>query len=91
MDQELDTLAERTRELLALVRRLAEDNQRLRSEKERLHADQAQLRAELAASMEARGALHGRMAQARAKVETALSRLPAPGAQTQDEIPDGEH
>lgn len=90
MDQELDTLAERTRELLALVRRLAEDNERLRADKAQLHADQAQLRAKLAASMDARGALHVRMAQAREKVETALSRLPTPGAEEQDATQDGE-
>lgn len=63
MDQELDTLSERTGQLLALVRRLAEDN--------------ARLRADLAASQEARAALDDRMAQARSRVEFALSRLPA--------------
>lgn len=89
MDQELDTLAERVRELMALARRLAQDNERLRADMEHLHAGQARLRAELVAEIDARGALHGRMAQARSKVESALSRLPAPEAQAQAEAQDG--
>jgi len=90
MDQELDTLAERVRELMALVRKLAQDNERLRADKDELHAGQARLQAELVAAMDAKGALHGRMAQARSKVESALSRLPAAAAQAQGEAQDGE-
>ncbi len=62
MDQELDTLAQSTRALLALVRQLSQDNARLRSE--------------LAASQQASEALCDRMASARTHVESVLARLP---------------
>ena len=74
MDQELDTLAGRTRQLLELVRRLADENTRLR--------------ADLAASQQACGTLNGRMEQARSRVEFALSRLPATAAAETEPAPD---
>ena len=67
MDEEIDTLAQRVDRLVALSRRLADENQRLRTLVEESRA--------------AEQALRERMDEARARVEAALSRLPvAPDA-----------
>lgn len=66
MDDDLQALQQRIERLLANARRLADENQRLR--------------ADLAASIDARRRLEGRMIEARQRVESALSRLPARGS-----------
>lgn len=68
MDDDLQALQQRIERLLANARRLADENQRLR--------------AELAAAVEARRGLEGRMLEARHRVEAALSRLPAHAGDT---------
>ncbi len=64
MDQEVDQLGERVERMLALVRRLADEN--------------ANLRDQLEASRSANQQLQQRIAEARARVESALARLPLP-------------
>lgn len=66
MDQELQELGARVERMLALSRRLADDN--------------ATLRDQLAAARVANEQLQQRIAEARARVEAALSRLPAPAS-----------
>ncbi|MCM5572208.1 DUF904 domain-containing protein [Burkholderiaceae bacterium FT117] len=68
MDQELQELGERVERMLSLSRRLADEN--------------ATLRDQLAAAKVANEQLQQRIAEARARVEAALSRLPAPPAAT---------
>jgi uncharacterized protein (TIGR02449 family) len=63
MEDDLQALQERIERLLQGSRRLADENRRLR--------------AELAAAAEARQRLEHRMSEARTRVESALSRLPA--------------
>jgi uncharacterized protein (TIGR02449 family) len=63
MEDDLQALQERIERLLQGARRLADENRRLR--------------AELSESNEARQRLERRMTEARTRVETALSRLPA--------------
>jgi uncharacterized protein (TIGR02449 family) len=63
MTDDLQALQERIERLLRNARALADDNRRLQ--------------AELAASLDARQRLERRMGEARARVEAALSRLPA--------------
>ena len=70
MDEELQALQERIERLLQGSRRLADENRRLK--------------AELAESREARQRIERRMSEARARVEAALSRLPAFGEDLQD-------
>ncbi|HYF59545.1 MAG TPA: hypothetical protein VEA81_11370 [Burkholderiaceae bacterium] len=70
MDDELQALQERIERLLQNARRLADENRRLRGE--------------LANALEARHAIEVRMTEARSKVEAALSRLPALGAEPRD-------
>jgi uncharacterized protein (TIGR02449 family) len=65
-DEEVARLAERVEHMLALVRRLAEEN--------------ATLRGELAQSRTATEHLQQRIGEARARVEAALARLPVPAA-----------
>jgi uncharacterized protein (TIGR02449 family) len=62
MEQELDQLGERLDHLVQVARRLAEEN--------------ANLRDQLTASRDANQALQQRIAEARARVESALARLP---------------
>lgn len=69
MDQEVDQLGERIERMLQLVRRLADENARLRDQ--------------LAASRGANEALQQRIGEARARVESALARLPLPASSTE--------
>lgn len=62
MDQELEQLFDRTRHLLEISRRLAQEN--------------ANLRTQLEEAQRTRGELQARVDEARTRVETALSRLP---------------
>lgn len=62
MDEELKALGERIQRLADLARRLGEENRALRGE--------------LGSLREARDAMERRMADARARVEAALSKLP---------------
>lgn len=62
MEEEIQGLSERIERLLAIVRRLSEDN--------------ADLRAQIAHARSAQADLQQRMNDARARVEAALSRLP---------------
>jgi len=64
MNQEVDQLGERIDRMLQVVRRLADEN--------------ANLRDQLAASRNANEQLQQRIAEARARVESALARLPLP-------------
>ena len=64
MDQEVDQLGERIDRMLQVVRRLADEN--------------ANLRDQLAASRGVNQQLQQRIAEARARVESALARLPLP-------------
>src|SRR5690606_2303924 len=64
MDQDVDQLGERVERMLELVRRLADEN--------------ANLRDQLEASRSANQQLQQRIAEARARVESALARLPLP-------------
>ena len=66
MDQELQELGERVERMLSLSRRLADEN--------------ASLRNQLATATVANEQLQQRIADARARVEAALARLPAPAA-----------
>lgn len=68
MDQELQELGERVERMLSLSRRLADEN--------------ATLRDQLAAARAANEQLQQRMAEARSRVEAALSRLPVPAPGT---------
>jgi uncharacterized protein (TIGR02449 family) len=70
MEQELQALQERIERLLQGSRRLAEEN--------------ARLRAELVAAEDIRRGLEQRMNEARSRVESALSRLPAFAADLRD-------
>ena len=63
MDQELQQLGDRVERVLTIARRLADEN--------------AGLRAELESARTANEQLQQRIAEARARVERALSRLPA--------------
>lgn len=63
MEEELQALQDRIERLLQGARRLADENRRLQ--------------AELAENREARQRLERRMTEARSRVESALSRLPA--------------
>ena len=63
MDQELEALGERVERMLALVRRLSDEN--------------ARLAARLAECQDSNRQLEQRISDARARVEAALSRLPA--------------
>ena len=63
MDQELEALGERVERMLALVRRLSDEN--------------ARLAAQLAECQDSNRQLEQRISDARARVEAALSRLPA--------------
>jgi uncharacterized protein (TIGR02449 family) len=65
MNQELQDLGERVDRMLSLSRRLADEN--------------AMLREQLAAARSANEQLRQRVGEARARVEAALSRLPAEG------------
>jgi len=69
MDQEVDQLGERIERLLQLVRRIADEN--------------ASLRDQLAASRSANETLQQRIGEARARVESALARLPLPADSTE--------
>jgi len=62
MEEEIQGLSERIERLLAIVRRLSEDN--------------AELRAQIAHTRGAQADLQQRVNDARARVEAALSRLP---------------
>ena len=62
MEEEIQGLSEQIERLLAIVRRLSDDNSGLRSD--------------LAASRSAQTDLQQRMNEARSRVEAALSRLP---------------
>lgn len=62
MEEEIQGLSERVERLIALARRLADDN--------------AALRAQLAEARRANDQLQQRMSDARERVEAALSRLP---------------
>lgn len=62
MDEEVNQLGERIERMLQFVRRLAEEN--------------ASLREQLAASRSANERLQQRIGEARARVESALARLP---------------
>ena len=64
MDHEVDQLGERVERILQVVRRLADEN--------------ANLRDQLAASRSVNEQLQQRIAEARARVESALARLPLP-------------
>ncbi|MFA7665072.1 MAG: DUF904 domain-containing protein [Burkholderiaceae bacterium] len=64
MDQELQELGERVERILSLSRRLADEN--------------AALRGRLATATAANEQLQQRIAEARARVEAALARLPSP-------------
>jgi uncharacterized protein (TIGR02449 family) len=66
MDQELQELGERIERMLSLSRRLADEN--------------IALRHQLATATVANEQLQQRIADARARVEAALARLPAPAA-----------
>lgn len=66
MDQELQELGERIERMLSLSRRLADENIALRDQ--------------LATATVANEQLQQRIADARARVEAALARLPAPAA-----------
>lgn len=66
MDQELQELGERIERMLSLSRRLADENIALRNQ--------------LATATVANEQLQQRIADARARVEAALARLPAPAA-----------
>ena len=66
MDQELQELGERVERMLSLSRRLADEN--------------ATLRDQLAAARVANEQLQQRIAEARSRVEAALSRLPVPAS-----------
>lgn len=82
MDQashEVEELGKRVEQILAVVRRLADEN--------------VSLREQLAASHETNEQLQQRIAEARARVQAALARLPAPAqapeqAQAQAQAPD---
>lgn len=67
MDQDIDQLVERAHGLIAVARRLAEEN--------------AQLRSQLTEALAAREQMQSRMHEARARVESALARLPASAEQ----------
>jgi uncharacterized protein (TIGR02449 family) len=69
MDQEVEQLGERIERMLQLVRRLADEN--------------ANLRDQLQASRGASEQLQQRIAEARARVESALARLPLPADSTE--------
>lgn len=69
MDQEVDQLGESIDRVLQVVRRLADEN--------------ASLRDELAASRSVNEQLQQRIAEARARVESALARLPLPAQGSQ--------
>lgn len=62
MSEPLTLLAERAERLLAITRRLSEENRELRAQLDQSRADQARLEA--------------RVNEARARVESALARLP---------------
>jgi len=64
MDQEVDQLGERIDRILQVVHRLADENARLRDQ--------------LAASRSVNEQLQQRIAEARARVESVLARLPLP-------------
>jgi uncharacterized protein (TIGR02449 family) len=63
MDEDLQALQERVERLLAVARRLSDENRGLR--------------AELAELRDAKLQMEHRMSEARSRVEAALSRLPA--------------
>lgn len=67
MDQDIDQLVERAHGLIAVTRRLADENARLRDQ--------------LAKALKDREQLQTRMHEARARVESALARLPAAAEQ----------
>ena len=69
MDQEVEQLGERIERMLQLVRRLADEN--------------ANLRDQLQASRGVSEQLQQRIAEARARVESALARLPLPADSTE--------
>jgi multidrug resistance efflux pump len=62
MNEELELLLERSQRLLAITRKLADDNAALREQLEQARA--------------ARQTMQARMDEARSRVETALARLP---------------
>jgi ElaB/YqjD/DUF883 family membrane-anchored ribosome-binding protein len=62
MDQEIQGLGEQIERLLAITRKLGEEN--------------SQLKAQLTAALSTNDGMKQRMADARARVESALSRLP---------------
>lgn len=73
MNQELQDLGERVDRMLSLSRRLADEN--------------AMLREQLAAARVANEQLRKRIGEARARVESALSRLPEVGDESPLESP----
>ena len=69
MDQEVEQLGERIERMLQLVRRLADENANLRDQLQASHGVNEQLQQ--------------RIAEARARVESALARLPLPADSTE--------
>lgn len=75
--QEIERLGERVEQILATVRRLADEN--------------ASLREQLAASRDANEHLQQRIAEARERVQAAIARLPAPARPDVDAEAQPEH